>query len=139
MGFISLFRMLMVFSVALARTAYARTQPEYVMSDDSLSAVVSVTISYATLVLTILPIAYQDLGRYSNNYFCVNASGFNLITLPDIHEHPPFYIGVYAMAGVATKTVSVLLTVIQYNSIEGVKVYFLQALDRHPARHDGLA
>jgi hypothetical protein len=40
--FISSFGMLMVFSVALARAVYARTK--YVLLDDPLSAVVSLTI-----------------------------------------------------------------------------------------------
>jgi ABC-type nitrate/sulfonate/bicarbonate transport system ATPase subunit len=41
MGFVSSFGMLMVFSVALARAVYARTK--YVLLDDPLSAVVSIT------------------------------------------------------------------------------------------------
>jgi hypothetical protein len=41
MGFISLFEMLMVFSVALVCAVYARTK--YVLLDNPLSAVVSVT------------------------------------------------------------------------------------------------
>ncbi|KAG1837297.1 hypothetical protein F4604DRAFT_1843943 [Suillus subluteus] len=60
-------------------------------------------------------VPYHDHRHYSNNYFHVNASGFNPITLPDVHEHPLFYVGVYAMIGFATATVSILSTAIQYN------------------------
>lgn len=60
-------------------------------------------------------VPYHDLQHYSNSYFHVNTSGFSLTTLPDAHEHPLFYVGVYALIGFATATVSVLSTAIQYN------------------------
>jgi ABC-type multidrug transport system fused ATPase/permease subunit len=60
-------------------------------------------------------VPYYDHRHYSNNHFHVNASGLNPITLPDVHEHPLFYVGVYAMIGFATAIVSVLSTAIQYN------------------------
>ncbi|KAG1809100.1 uncharacterized protein BJ212DRAFT_1484598 [Suillus subaureus] len=47
-------------------------------------------------------VPYHDHRHYSNNYFHVNASGISPITLPDVHEHPLFYVGVYAMIGFAT-------------------------------------
>jgi ABC-type multidrug transport system fused ATPase/permease subunit len=60
-------------------------------------------------------VPYQDLQHYSNSYFHVNTSGFSLTALPDAHEHPLFYVGVYALIGFATATVGVLSTAIQYN------------------------
>jgi hypothetical protein len=60
-------------------------------------------------------VPYHDLQHYSNSYLHVNTSGFSLTALPDAHEHPLFYVGVYALIGFATATVSVLSTAIQYN------------------------
>lgn len=60
-------------------------------------------------------VPYHDHRHYSNNYFHINASGFNPITLPDVHEHPLFYVGIYAMIGFATATVSILSIAIQFN------------------------
>ncbi|KAG2344835.1 hypothetical protein BDR05DRAFT_1016249 [Suillus weaverae] len=60
-------------------------------------------------------VPYHDHQHYSNSYFHVNTSGFSPIALPDVHEHPLFYVGVYALIGFATAAVSVLSTAIQYN------------------------
>ncbi|KAG2740509.1 hypothetical protein P692DRAFT_20910442 [Suillus brevipes Sb2] len=49
-------------------------------------------------------VPYHDLQHYSNSYLHVNTSGFSLTALPDAHEHPLFYVGVYALIGFATAT-----------------------------------
>ncbi|KAG1817598.1 uncharacterized protein BJ212DRAFT_1299137 [Suillus subaureus] len=60
-------------------------------------------------------VPYHNHRHYSNNYFHANTSGFNPITLPDVHKHPLFYTGVYAMIGFATAAVTALSTAIHYN------------------------
>lgn len=60
-------------------------------------------------------VPYHDYQLYSNSYLHVNTSGFGPVTLPDVHEHPLFYVGIYALIGFATATVSVLSIAIQYN------------------------
>ncbi|KAG0701637.1 hypothetical protein DFH29DRAFT_925615 [Suillus ampliporus] len=59
-------------------------------------------------------VPYHDYQHYSNSYFHVSSVGFNSITLPDVHEHPLFYVGVYALIGFATAAVGLLSTAIQY-------------------------
>ncbi|KAG1750553.1 uncharacterized protein EDB91DRAFT_1108133 [Suillus paluster] len=60
-------------------------------------------------------VPYHDHQHYSNSYFHVNSLGLSSITLPDVHEHPLFYVGIYALIGFTTAAVSVLSTAIQYN------------------------
>ncbi|KAG2143718.1 hypothetical protein DEU56DRAFT_792331 [Suillus clintonianus] len=72
---------------------------------------------------------YHDHQHYSNSYFHVNTTGFGPIALPDVHEHPLFYVGVYALIGFATAAVSILSTAIQYNgALKASRSIFRQLL-----------
>lgn len=57
---------------------------------------------------------YHDYQHYSNSYFHVNTTGFGPITLPDVHEHPLYYVGIYGLIGFATAAVGILSISIQY-------------------------
>ncbi|KAG2056641.1 hypothetical protein BDR06DRAFT_952711 [Suillus hirtellus] len=58
--------------------------------------------------------SYHDYQHYSNSYFHVNTTGFGPITLPDVHEHPLYYVGIYGLIGFATAAVGILSISIQY-------------------------
>jgi hypothetical protein len=75
---------------------------------------------------------------YWNSYFHVKSSSFLSFKLPDVSEHPLFYVGVYVLIGFTSATVSILVTATQY-TIESVEVYFPQAFDGCCALCDALA
>jgi len=56
----------------------------------------------------------HDHQHYWNSYFYVKSSTFLSITWPNAHEHPLFYVGIFALIGFTGATISILATATQY-------------------------
>lgn len=71
----------------------------------------------------------HDHQHYWNGYFHVQSPVFLSFTLPDVHDHPLFYVGVYALIGFASATVSILATATQYTgALKASRSIFRQLL-----------
>ncbi|KAJ8589109.1 P-loop containing nucleoside triphosphate hydrolase protein [Rhizopogon salebrosus TDB-379] len=71
----------------------------------------------------------HDYQQYGNSYFYVTSSSFLSFPLPDVYEHPLFYVGVYALIGFTGATISILATATQYTgALKASRSIFRQLL-----------
>jgi ABC-type multidrug transport system fused ATPase/permease subunit len=71
----------------------------------------------------------HDYQQYGNSYFYVTSSTFLSFPLPDVYEHPLFYVGVYALIGFTGATISILATATQYTgALKASRSIFRQLL-----------
>jgi ABC-type multidrug transport system fused ATPase/permease subunit len=71
----------------------------------------------------------HDYQQSGNSYFYVTSSSFLSFPLPDVYEHPLFYVGVYALIGFTGATISILATATQYTgALKASRSIFRQLL-----------
>ncbi|EIW82712.1 multidrug resistance-associated ABC transporter [Coniophora puteana RWD-64-598 SS2] len=74
---------------------------------------------------------FQSHHYAQNTFYHVQSSSFNTWALPDVREHPLFYVGVYGCIGLASALVNISSTLIQFTgALRASRLMFRQLLER---------